>query len=306
MSDSLYVAPTTEFGFLLNGPIPGTGPDAEVILQYSKQRIYPPCVIEGNGGSVLTFLNTEYFTLEQGMESASLIIHAYYNPQFPFNDCIDFLNNSDHNVVQEVTVINEDCSRLSCGIGFWTLNGDNDSPDSNLIQVNFIKKGGLGIYVSALGSNNKATGNIIFGNSIGSETDSLISLGILTEHAQNSIIENNYIQNLTASAIHVGGLRSAIGIESSWGSGDIISSNIVHKVRDSYSSGVGGFGIYLGGDAGNIGNNNLIYNNMVFDIQGTSSDNSSTVTGICLYYQTNPKIYYNSVFLSGTGTDLTP
>ena len=42
----------------------------------------------------------------------------------------------------------------------------------------------------------KAKGNIIRGNKIGSETDSLIGFGIQVEICQNTIIEKNIVQNV--------------------------------------------------------------------------------------------------------------
>jgi hypothetical protein len=49
------------------------------------------------------------------------------------------------------------------------------------------------------------------------------------------------------------------------------------------------------------GINNSVYNNMVYNIQSTSNSADSRVAGIQLWDQTNPKIYYNSVYLSGSG-----
>ena len=42
---------------------------------------------------------------------------------------------------------------------------------------------------------------------------------------------------------------------------------------------------------------------MVYDIQSTSAQNNSRLSGIEMWYQTNPKVYYNSVYLSGTGAN---
>ena len=42
---------------------------------------------------------------------------------------------------------------------------------------------------------------------------------------------------------------------------------------------------------------------MVYDIQCTSTNSSSRLTGIQIFNQNNPKIYYNSVFLSGIGAN---
>jgi hypothetical protein len=66
----------------------------------------------------------------------------------------------------------------------------------------------------------------------------------------------------------------------------------------------GSTGIWVAGDAVNgYGNDNLVYNNMLYDIQSISTQIDSRVSGIQLWYQNNPKIYYNSVYLSGIGTN---
>jgi len=59
----------------------------------------------------------------------------------------------------------------------------------------------------------------------------------------------------------------------------------------------------LSGSSGESGSNNLVYNNMVYDIQSTSTHSDSRVAGIQMWQQNNPKIYYNSVFLSGNGAN---
>ena len=42
---------------------------------------------------------------------------------------------------------------------------------------------------------------------------------------------------------------------------------------------------------------------MIYDIQSTSTQSNSHVAGIEIWNQDNPKIYYNSVYLSGTGAN---
>ena len=55
-----------------------------------------------------------------------------------------------------------------------------------------------------------ATGNIIRGNFIGSETDSLISWGIQIEKAYNTIIENNIIENIKTRTYNCSNSMSGI------------------------------------------------------------------------------------------------
>ena len=45
---------------------------------------------------------------------------------------------------------------------------------------------------------------------------------------------------------------------------------------------------------------------MVYDIQSTSTAYDSRVTGIQMWYQNNPKIYYNTVYLSGNVNGTNP
>jgi hypothetical protein len=62
-------------------------------------------------------------------------------------------------------------------------------------------------------------------------------------------------------------------------------------------------GISLYGNSGSTGINNEVYNNMIYNIQSSSTHSNSRVGGIHLYYQSQPQIYYNSVYLSGTGAN---
>ena len=66
---------------------------------------------------------------------------------------------------------------------------------------------------------------------------------------------------------------------------------------------VDSIGILLSGDLANLGVNNMVYNNMVYDIQSTSTQLTAEYLEYQYGYQTNPKIYYNSVYLSGTGAN---
>jgi len=47
----------------------------------------------------------------------------------------------------------------------------------------------------------------------------------------------------------------------------------------------------------------MVYNNMIYDIQSTSTWPDSRVAGIQIWQQNNPNIFYNSVYLSGTGAN---
>jgi hypothetical protein len=291
--DELYTAPTDSFGFKLNGLIPGAGPNSRVTIRPAENK---NVVLEGNGFRVMCLLNTSYVTID-GVDlngATTLTFHALHNSAYSWNDCLVLLYDSDHNIVQNITFIDEDFYRA--GISIWLDSNTSGAPDSNLMYNNFVKKG-TAMYLNAPASGGiRPKGNIIRGNLIGSESDSLISWGIQLTRCNNTIVENNHVQNIKIMNTITD--QIILGINSYAGSGDIIRNNVVHNLKAS--SGYSSVGILLSGESGS---NNMVYNNMVYDIQSSSTSSDSRVTGIQIFNQTNPKIYYNTVYLSGTGAN---
>ena len=289
--DNLYTAPTNSFGFKLVGPIPGAGQNIKVTIKPAENK---NVIIEGSGGAVLSCLNISYITID-GVTltgSTTLTFHTYYNNQFAWNDCLVFLENSDHNIVQNVVAITEDIYHWSTGIGFYTSYTSQVAPDSNLIQNNFIQKAGWGIYI---GAPINCVGNVIRKNQVGSDLDTLITWGIQLEHNENAIVDSNVVQNINQQ---FNSDVITLGINSYSGIGCKIRNNIVHSIGSNNLS--GSVGILL---SGGEGSNEMIYNNMIFNIQSTSPQSNSRVAGIEMWAQYNPKVYYNTVYLSGIGSN---
>ena len=286
--DNLYTAPADSFGFKLVGPISGAGSNSRVTVKPAENK---NVTIEGNGQNVLFFMNTSYVTLDGADLSGAttLTVHSITNTQFDKNNAVGVYENSDYNEIKNLVVSVEDYLRNSRGI--FVAGGINPQsvPDGNLIMHNFIKKAGVAIYVRV------TTGSIIRGNNIGSETDSLISWGIQSEVNVNTLVENNHVQNL-----RFGIFNECPGIDSYVDNGCVIRNNVVHNI-DGRNAVDGGFGIELSGDIGNPGVNNMVYNNMVYDIRSSSN----RASGIQLWYVNNSKIYYNTVYLFGSGTGTT-
>ncbi len=292
--DDIYSLPGNSSGFLLNGPISGAGPDSRLTIRPALNK---NVTIVGDGESVLYFINTSYVTIDGiGLKgNTTLKIAALQNTDFNWNDGIIFLNNSKHNTIKNITFECRDYSRLSGGIVFLHQSG-NFTPDSNLIENNFIKEAAVGINISSFFY--RATGNIIKGNFIGSETDSLISMGINVTFGQYTIIENNIVQNIR----NKGQVVYSPGIASVAGTGDTIRNNVVHNV--SVDGGYyGGIGIILNGTTTFKGCINTVYNNMVYDIRSSSAEVSAIVGGIELRNQDFAKIYHNSIYLTETGSN---
>jgi len=104
--DELYTAPADTFGFLLDGPIPGAGPNSRVTIKPADNK---NVTVEGGGIHVLYLLNTNYLTFD-GISitgPTTLTIRALYNTQFTYNNGLAFANNSDYNIVQNIIFINE-------------------------------------------------------------------------------------------------------------------------------------------------------------------------------------------------------
>ncbi len=293
--DASYIVPVLSL-FTINGPIPGAGPDSRVTI---KPAANTNVTVEGSGLAVFWLANTSYLTIDGvGLTGpTTLTMHARYSDIYQYNDCIDLVGNADHNVIQNVTFLSDDIRRGGSGVGCFST-GLTSAPDDNLIQNNLFLKAGIAIYVSSYNSNVASTGNIVRGNVIGSDAYGLITWGIQVEMNQNAIVENNIIQNIRQQFP-----LSVIthGINSYAGTGCIIRNNVVHNIvsNDLWGS----TGILLSGGDLDYGLDEQVYNNMIYDIQSTSPVTDSRVTGIQLWAQRNPKIYNNTVSLSGTGTN---
>jgi beta-1,2-mannobiose phosphorylase / 1,2-beta-oligomannan phosphorylase len=131
LTDNLYTAPTDTFGFKLNGPIPGAGPNSRVTIKPAANK---NVLIQGSGRDQLAGINTSYVTID-GVSltgPTTLTIHALYNNQFGWNACIEFIDNSDHNILRNITFISDDINRAGGGPGLYTRAGVNAVADSNL------------------------------------------------------------------------------------------------------------------------------------------------------------------------------
>jgi hypothetical protein len=298
LTDTLYSAAGST-GFLLYGPILGAGLGSRVTIRPTENK---NVTIEGNGFA-LHFVNTSYLTLD-GVSltgATTLTVHALSNTQIDENGGVFFDGNSDHNVVQNITAIEDRLDRGSVGIAFSEHNTEAlDGPDSNLIQNNFVKKAWDGIYVACWSSSNVlANGNIIRDNAVGSETDSLISWPINVEQSQNTLIEGNIVQSIRTPLGDNDFPQAMIfGIDLDWCDGGIVRNNIIHNVK---SGSLPCIGIVVQNVGGPSSSDNLVYNNMVYDIQCNVPRSGASTTGIAVSGQTSPRIYYNSVYLSGKG-----
>ena len=296
--DNLYRAQDQGY-FLLNGPIPGASENNRVIICPAENK---NVIIEGNGYDVFFFSSTSYLTLD-GISltgNTTLTVKSILNSNV-LPAAIDFEDDCDYNIVQNVTVIVEDYTE-GWGIALWVYDPQSrKTPDYNIIQNNLIKSTGIGIFVIGGLDNGfvvQPIDNIIRNNKVGTATDSLIAWGIQVERSKGTVIENNEVQNVRLYHDN----NYVIGINSYFGASNIIRNNIVHNISAINSYG-GSVGILLSGTTNEYGTDNVICNNMVYDVKGTSNISNSRITGIQTWYQMRPEIYYNSVNLTGNGSN---
>jgi hypothetical protein len=290
--DDLYTAMGIQYGFILIGPIPGAGANSRVTIRPAANK---NVMIQGNNECLLLFLNTSYLTIDGISTSGptTLTIHTLRDTAYAYNDGVEFINNCDHNIVQNIIFIQDDINRVSSSV--VCAGSGSDLPDSNLIQNNFVKKSGSDIGFMGSSLTSMCKGNIVRGNRIGSESDSLISWGVFLILCENTLVENNIIQNLNTS-ITGEMFTSGILVASCWHS--VIRTNVIYNISTEampIAAGIALYGVY-----GN-GLNNTIYNNMIYNINSQATHPDTRVAGIHLWNESVPKVYYNTVYLSGSG-----
>lgn len=293
--DDLYQAQNESY-FLLSGPIAGASETNRILIRPASNK---NVTVEGNGFDVFFFSSVTYLTLD-GISltgNTTMTVRSILNSNV-IPAAIDFEDDCDYNIIQNVTVIVEDYIE-GWGIDLWVYDPPSGkTPDYNIIQNNLIKSADIGIIVTGNLDNItpvRPINNMVRNNQVGSFTDSLIAWGIQAEYSKGTIIENNVVQNVRYYNDYTNP-----GINVYCSDDCIVRNNKVHNLKSS--SDLGGKGIVLSGGSNELGNNNLIYNNIVSDIQCSSTYPGARLGGIQLWYQNNPKIYFNTVYLTGKGS----
>jgi predicted GH43/DUF377 family glycosyl hydrolase len=304
LTDTLYVpSPSDSGSFRLDGPVSGAGPASRITIRPADNVAV---TIRGNGEGALSFQDVSYLTLDGISRDGAthLSVHALYNTfGTRWNDAIDFLGNSDFNIIRNLTARTEDISRSSAAIALFSDNFG--GPDSCLITESSALSGKFGIYVGSYGPTwpHRPRGNVIKNNQIGSSSDSMIAWGIQTVGTDGSLIEENHVQHLRLMGLDEGGVARVFAINAYFASNAIIRNNIVHDIWTTAANATA-YGILLSGAATARGRNSWIYNNMVYDVQNRVSS-SRELAGIRTWYQDSLRIHFNSVVLQESG-DIAP
>ena len=303
--DTLYRAqPGRRFEL---GQVAGAGPNAGVTI---RPAVNTRVTIVGDSNAVLTFTNVKYLTLDGRSNppapSAGITVHALYKPASAWNDCIEAWGDADYNQFLYLTIRSDDFRNVSPGgAACITLGGSGTAlmPDSNLVEGNLMS-GVFGVYVSAwiTSPSIRPRGNIIRGNTYGLITDLHGAWGIQSEVCEGTLIEGNTVQFMRGSFQTTNNGRIwSIGINAYGDLNSTIRNNVVHAVYTSNAAEL--YGILGSGTTGTVGTGLLIYNNMVYDLQNTSTTGNACIEGINLWSNVNNQILYNTVYLSGAGAN---
>jgi hypothetical protein len=285
------------------GPIAGAGPASRVTI---RPAVNTGVTIRGDSNAVLYFQNTKYLTLDgrsnPPSSSAGIKVRALYNPAAQWNDCIDAWGDIDHNEFLYLNLKSEDFRTVppGGGGGVWLLRLGTDAPDSNLIEGNTVS----GIWgVGVLGvTTARPRNNIIRGNIFGSAADSLLAWVIQSELCEGTLIERNIVQFVRQKYPDGRGTLRCIGINAHGDLNTVIRNNVVHSMYGS-----GGAVLHAISGTGEqpspIGQGLQIYNNMVYNLNSSSTTGQAYMDGILLGANTGALVAYNTVRLEGAGTN---
>ncbi|MCC7505907.1 MAG: PKD domain-containing protein, partial [Saprospiraceae bacterium] len=183
--------------------------------------------------------------------------------------------------------------------------------DNNSFINNKVQKTQYGIYSGGASVVNKNLGTVINLNELNSASpNNILRTGILVKFEDNILISGNSIGNtntteLTAShGIACGG--EASGSYTSFSGSEVTSATITYNVIDNIvrSQSFGGaLGIYISSVGSTTGSGpNVIANNMISRINAPTAASGNYISGITIGggRNSNTKVYYNSIYLSGT------
>jgi photosystem II stability/assembly factor-like uncharacterized protein len=290
VNDGATMNPDTVGALTLTGPIPGASAVNRITIRPATNK---SITITGDGASVIQLVNASYVTVD-GVSLTGPTRLAIRNTASNANGLM-IRGNSDNNIVQNVTVR----TRFASGTGICLLADSGGTPDNNLINNNAVETAWMGIFVLGDLSWGIPNSNRIVGNFVGSPIDSIGMIGIYSGETSNTIIDHNYIQNIRqgAPAFDLGGIWIA-----NKHSNTKVSNNVVRNAKiwsNASGSNLMVSGFYIFGTSTDS-TRGVYYNNMIYDLDNRSSNNTSVVQGIYVGAGQCDTVAYNSIYLTGT------
>lgn len=208
---------------------------------------------------------------------------------------IQLINNADHNIIENNTINLNLTSTSTSNYAGILVNSTATAIttvgaslcDSNIISNNKINGGHVGIGLVGSGTTSVINGNAVINNTI----KDFYTYGIYINGNDRTIIESNNISRPLRAATAVFNGIYLTGVSTNV----LISKNTIH---DPYLSNLTAttatFAIYLTSVAATVGNENIISNNLIYDLIGGTGNKN----GMLLNASSNIKVYHNTVYLN--------
>lgn len=218
---------------------------------------------------------------------------------------------ADNNTIQNLTInagANNQTNRMGLYVADQTISsaGTGFDNDNLTITGNTFLNGRWGIYVG--GDTVATTDNLVISNNtVGSNTVSeyISYRGIEFYRINGGTISNNTIFNIKSDnlALQLGG----IWLGARCGNNTIVR-NRIFGLNNANTGGYGAFGINIGSTVKWGTTNNLLANNLVYDVitYGDPASTTYNAFGIRLDYGYDNKVYFNSVNMTGAYQGSTP
>ncbi len=215
---------------------------------------------------------------------------------------IQLLNDANHNIIENNTITINQTSTSTSNYAGILVNSTASAIttagaslcDSNIIQNNNISGGYAGIALVGNGSTSVINGNKVMNNVI----KDFYTYGIYLNGGDRTVIESNDISRPNrASVIAFNGVYLT-GVSTNTS----ISKNSIH---DPYVGNLAAttttFAIYLNSSTATVGNENVISNNVIYNLIGATGNKN----GVLLNASSNVKVYHNTIYLNDVSATCT-
>jgi hypothetical protein len=285
----------------ISGPIvfdvePGTAYTEQVIIPVITGMSAVNTITFNGNGSTLSYTSTntaQKATLKLDgadyVKFDGLTIIAAGSTASEYGFAVQIVNNADNNTITNCTIQANLTATSTSAFGGVIINsaasaaitttGDSQC-DNNTISNNQITGGYAGVAIVANGTTNTVTGNKVINNSI----KDFYAYGVYLNGNINTLIENNDISRPARSVVtNFNGVYFAGACRTTR-----VSKNRIHNPFDGNpaSTNNDAYGVNLSSADATVGNENIISNNLIYNFNGTGTQNAFLNTGsdYALYY----------------------
>jgi hypothetical protein len=232
-------------------------------------------------------------------------------------------NGATNNIIKNLTIkagIDQRTGNVTPTFGILSISAGSGAGlnGNNTFTGNIISKVAFGLDIRGFSSAALETGTTVSNNIIGPAAageDQIGIAGIIMKNETNALISGNEIRTIGYRVGNTGLANTPAGIY--FGDGvpawrvattavvknSQVVNNRIHNIVFEFAGAFGAAGIINGARDGANTTNNIIANNMIYDIRATSLATNGGAVGIGIATGNNDKVVFNSISLTG---DLDP